>query len=254
MDAAIRQYLREVGRIRARGDATEHSYRPALKTLVEGLAPGATATNEPQRVRCGAPDLVVTRGPRQIGHIECKDVGIALDDVEQTDQLQRYFKGLHNLVLTDYLEFRYYVAGEQQMHVRLARTDAAGKVRSLRGAAEQLTSLFRAFDAAEPAPIVTPRALAQRLADVAKIIRRAIELAFGAEGEAGTLHGQYEAFRKTILPALTPEQFADMYAQTVCYGLFSARVNVPDHEADAFTREHAARIPPRNRRATAPGR
>jgi len=245
MDAPIRKYLREVGRIHARGDATEHSYRHALKALVEALAGGAVVTNEPQRVRCGAPDFVVTRGPRQIGHIECKDVGTALDDVERTDQLQRYFKGLHNLVLTDYLEFRYYVGGEQQMHVRLGRLDAAGKVRSLRGAAEQLTSLFLAFDAAEPAPIASPRALAQRLADVAKIIRHAIERAFATEGEAGTLHGQFEAFQKTILPALTPEQFADMYAQTVCYGLFSARVNVPDHEAAKFTREHAAYDLPR---------
>ena len=78
------------------------------------------------------------------------------------------------------------------------------------------------------------------MANVAKVIRDAIEKAFALEGEAGTLHGEFESFRATILGDITPAQFADMYAQTVCYGMFSARVNVPDQKAGTFTREHAA--------------
>ncbi len=39
----------------AKGDATEHTHRPALKTLLESLAPGGVATNEPKRIKPRAP-------------------------------------------------------------------------------------------------------------------------------------------------------------------------------------------------------
>jgi len=240
MPDAIKQYLREVRKTHAAGNATEHSYRHALKALVESFGKGIVATNEPKRVKCGAPDFIVTRGDLPIGFIECKDVGVSLDEAEQSDQLKRYFDSLENLILTDYLEFRYYVQGRQEMHVVLARVDAKGKMKLMHGADEQVGNLFSAFFAAESAQINTPRELAARMAKIAQNIRDAIERAFALEGEAGTLHGEYESFRQTLLHNLTVEQFADMYAQTVCYGLFSARTNVPDQHADNFTREHAA--------------
>ena len=238
--AAICQYLREVEETHAGGIATEHSYRPAFKTLVESFGQDVRATNEPKRVACGAPDFIVARPDVPVGFIECKDVGAALDDVEKTDQMERYFPSLENLILTDYLEFRYYIRGERTMHVHLARIDAKGKAKPMQGGDEQLAMLFDAFLAAKSPTIATPKDLAGRMANVAKVIRDAIEKAFSLEGEAGTLHGEYESFRATILSKITPAQFADMYAQTVCYGMFSARVNVSEAKADTFTREHAA--------------
>jgi hypothetical protein len=59
-------------------NATEHAHRPALKTLIEGLAEGATATNEPTHRQCSAPDFVVAQGVTTIGYIEAKDVGKTL--------------------------------------------------------------------------------------------------------------------------------------------------------------------------------
>ncbi|MCK4277055.1 MAG: N-6 DNA methylase [Phycisphaerae bacterium] len=235
-----KQYLREIGETYAAGNATEHSYRPALKTLVESFAKGVTAMNEPKREKCGAPDLIVTRKNAPIGYIECKDIGVSLDHAEKSDQLERYFPSLENLILTDYLEFRYYVSGQPQMHVLLARVDPKGKVRLVQGADAALAQLFDVFLAAGPKTINTPKELAGRMAKVAQVIRDAIEKAFALEAQAGTLHGELESFRQTILRDITPSQFADMYAQTVCYGMFSARVNVPDQKAATFTREHAA--------------
>jgi len=236
----IQRYLREVERDHAGGKATEHTYRPAFKALVESFGKNTRATNEPKRVACGAPDFIVERAGSQIGFIECKDVGTRLDEMEKSEQLKRYFAGLETLILTDYLEFRYYLRGEQKMHVRLGRIDAKGKVSLMQGADEQLATLFDCFVVAKPPPISTPKELAARMAKVADIIRDAIEKAFALESEAGTLHGEYESFRATILGDMTAAQFADMYAQTVCYGMFSARVNLPDDKTGAFTREHAA--------------
>jgi len=247
MPAPIELYLRDVARSYAEGNATEHTYRPALKALVESFAKHVTATNEPKRVACGAPDFIVTRNDAPVGFIECKDIGTSLDDIQKTDQLRRYFEGLHNLILTDYLEFRYYIGGQQHMRVPLACVDNKGKVRPLQGADVHLAELFTAFLEAQTKTVLTSKDLAGRMANVAKIIRDAVEKAFTFEEQVGTLHGELESFRATILKDITPAQFADMYAQTVCYGLFSARVNVPDNMAAGFTREHAAYdLPPTN--------
>ncbi len=93
----LSQYRADIAKALARGDDTEHTHRPALKALVEALASGVTATNEPKHVECGAPDYVVSRntahGPLTIGHIEAKDVGAPLASIEKSEQLKRYRKG-----------------------------------------------------------------------------------------------------------------------------------------------------------------
>lgn len=83
-------YLKAIEKAVAAGNATEHTHRPALKSFIEGLADGITATNEPKRVRCGAPDFVVTRGETPLGYIEAKDVGRPLDREEKSEQMKRY--------------------------------------------------------------------------------------------------------------------------------------------------------------------
>ncbi len=72
---------------------------------------------------------------------------------------------------------------------------------------------------------------------LAQLIRSAIHLAFVSEEGGGSLHAQMEGFRQVLLPDLAYEQFADMYAQTICYGLFAARCNAKPNVT--FTREHA---------------
>jgi len=56
----IDTYRREIERELQAGNATEHTHRPALKALIESLAPEVTATNEPRRVECGAPGFVIS--------------------------------------------------------------------------------------------------------------------------------------------------------------------------------------------------
>jgi hypothetical protein len=122
----IETYRRQIERELQAGNATEHTHRPALKALIESLAPGVTATNEPKhRTDCGGPDILVSRttkhGPMRLGYVEAKDVDNDLSEAENSDQLKRYFRYLPNLILTDYLEFRWYVDAENRQTVRLAR-------------------------------------------------------------------------------------------------------------------------------------
>jgi len=126
MTHPISTYLDSLKKKLATGVATEHTYRGTLATLFESLSDPVRAINEPSRVACGSPDLVILQGDFKVGHVETKDIGASLDMAENSDQLKRYRLALENLILTDYLEFRWYVDGELSRSVRLAKTDARG--------------------------------------------------------------------------------------------------------------------------------
>ena len=124
-------FMKAVGQALAQGQATEHTYRPALKALLEAHAQGVTATNEPKRVACGAPDFVIETGKVHnrliVGYAETKDLGAGLNEIERSEQLQRYRAALPNLLLTNYLEFRWYVDGEKRLSAsRWARGTPSG--------------------------------------------------------------------------------------------------------------------------------
>ncbi|MDO8438416.1 MAG: type ISP restriction/modification enzyme [Nitrosomonadaceae bacterium] len=232
----FKKYLAGIGAALKQGNATEHTYRPALKTLLESLAPNLLATNEPKRIQCGAPDYIVTRGVVPLGYVEAKDVGLNLDDVENSEQLKRYRASLRNLILTDYLEFRLYRNGELTLTARLAKWQKNGVLKAEPDGAEQLHKLLIWFIEGEVSSVASPKELAQRMAMLARMIHDVIKLALAQSDEHDELAGQYAAFKQVLINDLLPEQFADMYAQTICYGLFAARCN---HIGSGFTRQNA---------------
>ncbi|MDY0267759.1 type ISP restriction/modification enzyme [Trichloromonas sp.] len=237
----LRVYLDSVAQALGAGNATEHTHRPALKILLESHQFGTTATNEPKRIACGAPDFVIVHGAVPLGYVEAKDVGVSLNDVEKSAQLKRYRASLGNLILTDYLEFRWYVDGERRMVARVADlTEKFGRptLKPTRSGAADLQALLVAFFSRQATVIAASKELALRMAAMARLIRDTIAAAFAAEGDVGgSLHGQLEGFRRVLIHDLTPEHFADMYAQTICYGLFAARCN--HRSAEPFSRMNA---------------
>lgn len=240
-------YLKSIQSDLRRGNATEHTYRSALETLIESAGKGINASNDPKHIECGAPDFIVERRKVPLGYVETKDIGVDLDKIEKSDQMKRYLKALHNLILTDYVEFRWYVNGERRPPIHLATR--AGKDRLVLNplGAQKLTELFEGFFATETPTVNTPKELAERLASVTHFIAEQIEAAL-ASGEASIrqpLEEQYTVFRDTLLPALKTGEFADLYAQTVTYGLFAAKISAPQGEPfsleDAY--KYLRRIP-----------
>src|SRR6266700_5547240 len=234
----VRHYLKGIEKTLQSRNATEHSYRSNLKGLLETLFPDVTATNEPKRIKCGAPDYIITNKQTPLGYIETKDIGIPLDQVERTAQMKRYLGSLANLILSDYVEFRWYVSGQLRMTTRLAKVGANNKLIPETNGADQLADLLQGFMLTHVPTVSNPKELATRMAALAQLTRNAIRLAFESEEGGGSLHAQMEGFRQVLLPDLTYEQFSDMYAQTICYGLFAARCNAK--LGASFTREHAA--------------
>ncbi|MEI6449414.1 MAG: type ISP restriction/modification enzyme [Actinomycetes bacterium] len=236
---AFRDYLTEVGRDLAAGYATEHTHRPALKALVIALDPDVRPVNEPKRIECGAPDFIVTRNALPVGYIEAKDVGRSLDEIERDEQLKRYRESLSNLILTDYLEFRWYRDGEKQQTARIAYVGDSGKLQPDREGQKQAAAIFGSFLAQQPPIVGKPEDLAKRMAALTRIVRDIVAKALEHDRSGGSpLSEQLEGFRRVLIHDLGEEQFADMYAQTIAYGLFAARVNAPADEH--FSRQHAA--------------
>ena len=234
----LRAYCNQVAQIRATQQATEHSYRPALASLIEAVGGNQVrAINEPSHIASGAPDFIVERNGVPTGHVECKDVSVNLDDVESDEQLRRYRDGLPNLILTNYLEFRWYTEGQPREAARLGRLNGQNRIEFDRVGAEQVGALFNGFFAADLPTINNPRELAKRIAAKARLLRDGVERIFAQETRSGPLHDLLMAYQHVLIQNLNPADFADLQAQTAAYGLFAARCQ---HEPSRpFTRKEA---------------
>ncbi|WP_072619346.1 type ISP restriction/modification enzyme [Spirulina major] len=230
-------YLKELIAAVKKGNATEHTHRPTLQRLLESLESGLTVTNEPKRIQCGAPDFVIIRKLQEIGYLEAKDVGIALKKVEKSDQMKRYLAALGNLILTDYVEFRWYVGGVFRSAASLGSFDKKGQFKVDPEGQQQVELLLKGFLEAQVSQARTPKELAQKMASLAQLIRDAIAIKL-KDATEGVLFDQYESFQKVLISGLTRADFADMYAQTICYGLFAARCNTKTPQD--FSRKTAA--------------
>lgn len=244
---AIAEYRAAIQRQIASGISTEHSHRAALQTLLERLT-SLGVTNEPKRSACGAPDFIIWRseqyGPLTVGHIEAKDVGESLADVERSEQLMRYRAALPNLVLTDYLEFRWYVDGELRGVTALADLDHRGKLVETEDGEAAFLRELEAFVARRPIEIHHPHELAERMARLTHLIRDVIVESFERGGETKLVKDLRRAFSDVLIPDLSVNDFADMYAQTIAYGLFAARAN--QEGGGPFRRHDAAYEIPRS--------
>lgn len=75
--------------------------------------------------------------------------------------------------------------------------------------------------------IKTSKELAVRLADLAKNIRERVKEVMGVESHHGELKKLHKAFQETLMVDFKVDRFADMYAQTIAYGLLTARLSRP---------------------------
>ena len=83
--------------------------------------------------------------------------------------------------------------------------------------------------------VTTSRDLSMRLAGLARAIRDRIQTALAIETQNGRITKLMKAFQEALVHDLDADAFADMYAQTIAYGLLSARIADPRKKtADDF--------------------
>ena len=221
----LKNYLESIEKEHQTGVAREHAYRPALKTLLEASLAHVTAVNDPVQIPAGAPDFILKEDPANLdlGYLEAKDLAVNLDAVEKSEQLMRYRAALENLILTNSLEFRLYRHSERVQTVAIAHLEH-GKIIRQPENFPKLAALLREFGAYQAHPIQSPEALAEIMAQKALLMNN-VFLQVLIQKEPSTLKDQHEAFKEVLLHNMPEKQFADVYAQTIAYGMFIARLH-----------------------------
>ena len=242
----IQQYLTKINTLYITGNAREHSYRGDLQNLIMAILPDVLVTNEPARVDCGAPDYVLTRKDVPIGYIEAKDIGIDLASKTLKEQFDRYKSGLTNLIFTDYLDFHFYKDGDFVTKIAIAEIEN-GMIKPLPNNFDQFTHLIENFALTISQTIKSPTKLAQMMAGKAKLMADVIEKSLNYDDEQGnrsSIKSQMLSFQQMLIHDINNKSFADIYAQTIAYGMFAARYHDPT--LPTFSRQEAATLIPKS--------
>lgn len=242
----LQDYVKQLKTRYQTGISREHSYRGDLQTLLSTILPDVLVTNEPARIACGAPDYILTRKDIPVGYIEAKDIGVDLQSKTLKEQFDRYRASLNNLIFTDYLDFHFYKDGNFITKIAIAQIQG-GKIAPLPENFDTFTQLIKNFGATISQSIKSPTKLAEMMASRAKLMADVIEKSLNADDEHGTqspLKGQMLTFQNVLIHDITNRAFADIYAQTIAYGMFAARYHDPT--LPTFSRQEAATLIPKS--------
>lgn len=246
----LEQYIDNLDKRHRLGNATEHTFRGDLQQLLESLVPTIRATNEPKRQSCGAPDYILTKKEIPVGFIEAKDIGDKdLDGTKKTgnkEQFDRYKASLNNLIFTDYINFHLYREGEFITKIAIAEITDKG-IKPLPENFGNFENIIKDFCVHVGQTIKSPKKLAEMMAGKARLLSDIIGKALTSDEinhEDSTLKDQMLAFKQILIHDITPQGFADVYAQTIAYGMFAARLHDPTLKT--FSRQEAAELIPKS--------
>lgn len=224
--------------------ALEHSYRPALKSLFESIDEKIRAQNDPSRSEYGAPDFVIfDKNNLSLirGYAETKDINVDLDKTIKTEQIKRYL-GYSNLLVTNYLEFRFFRNGNLNQIIAIGKFENS-RIIPFEENYPLLEREIKAFLEGSPETITSAVRLAEIMGGKAARIRdNVIKYLKEQNDKNQELQRIYNVMQELLVHDLTVEKFADMYAQTLVYGLFVARYF--DETPEDFTRQEARDLIP----------
>lgn len=241
----VAEFIAKVQAVFKTGIAREHAYRPALHDLLKALGDGLTPVNDAAKSEVGAPDFIILKGDIPVGHLEAKDINLdvrALKDANKKQQ-DRYRAGLANLIYTNCLDWDFYRNGQLVASVTIG--DFLMGIQPRPADFPALENLLRDFVAQRPQSITSPRDLAERMAGKAVLIKDVLYQTLRLDTDLRTdLAGQFKAFKEHLIHEITPEDFADIYAETIAYGMFAARLH--DTSLDTFNRFEALELLPKS--------
>jgi predicted helicase len=217
----VSEYITEIKKIHQSGDAREHAYRPAFQGLIESLLPDIQVINEPAYTGGNAPDFLFKKGDVPISYAECKDVTVNVDDPEVQKQANRYVEAFGRILLTNYLEFCIIDESGEVVRISIARIEG-GIITPHDNEFSRFENLVKDYVTPSVRTIRSAKKLAEIMASKARLLRDNSRAAL-AENKHSEIYSQYLAFKEILIHDLSEQEFADMYAQTLVYGLFVAR-------------------------------
>ncbi|MDO8659820.1 MAG: type ISP restriction/modification enzyme [Candidatus Parcubacteria bacterium] len=242
MSQIVNNFIQKVSEQNKTGHAREHAYRPALQELFKEIT-GLKIVNEPKWSEYGAPDFVFINKNIVTAYAEAKDLPVSLQDVEKGEQMARYY-GYSNLILTNCLEFRFYKNGQQCVPAVVIAKLKNENIEVDESNYQLLEDTIKDFIKDSKEPIKSGVHLAKVMAGKARRIRDNIKVYLKNKDnkENNALLAVYNVIKKLLLADLDYDKFADLYAQTVVYGLFAARYH--DETPENFTRQEARDLVP----------
>jgi predicted helicase len=231
----LKLYFKKIFEVNKTGDAREESYYSTLEDLLNTCGDTLEKkkfhiTTLPKKTEAGNPDYRIWDGRQHIvGYIEAKAPTVEhLDQIETSEQLKRYLHIFPNLILTNFFEFRLYRNGDLIDKVSIGRPFIMRKLKTIpvvEKESEFFKMLEKFFSFSLP-KVYDAKTLAKELAKRTRFLKDEVVIRELEEEEGtkkGHIFGFYEAFRKYLISGLTKDDFADLYSQTITYGLFAAR-------------------------------
>lgn len=246
----LSDYINRVNQLYQTGISTEHSFRGILDELLRSIDTSILVTNEPKKIECGAPDYLISRKQIPIGYIEAKDLFDAdLDGLKKAgnkEQFDRYKDSLDNIVFTDYLSFHFYRGHDKITSITIAEKQGK-KIVPIQSQFDPFIRQMQDFMSYIGITIKNPKKLSQMMAGKARLLCDIINNALDEDAKAGVhsdLMEQFNSFKKILIHDITNKSFSDVYAQTIVYGMFAARLHDPT--LPTFSRQEAAELIPKS--------
>ncbi|MCG2788839.1 MAG: hypothetical protein L6405_02680 [Actinomycetia bacterium] len=249
MQNILEKYIYSITSKFAYKETSELGYRTDFEILLKSIFESIKVTrfdHDAKAKQGNKPDFVVLNHDIPILYIETKDIGVSLDKVEKSEQMSRYY-GYANLVLKDYVEFRFYRNGlRYEDPIKIANYDL--KTRTITAIPENYEHVAKTlidFTQSHKEPIKSGKHLSKIMGGKAQRIRDNVRQFLATKSDKNTeLARVYETIKKLLVHDLTEDAFADMYAQTLVYGLFAARYH--DETSANFTRQEARDLIPKS--------
>src|SRR3989339_536158 len=241
----LNSYISSISTKFSHEETSEMGYRTDFEQLLGGIFEEIKfrrIDHDAKAEKGNKPDFVVYKGDVPILYIEAKDIGISLDKVEKSEQMARYF-GYTNLVLTDYLEFRFYRNGISYGDpISIGSYDKGNRsVKPNSQNFENLGQTLLDFAQSHKEPIRSGSHLANIMGGKAQRIRDNVQyLLEKSSVKDPDLVKLFGAIKNMLVHDLTVHSFSDMYAQTMVYGLFVARYY--DESPGSFSRIEAREL------------
>ena len=245
--SAISAFMKKIEQKHSAGNATELSYRSDLELLLTVLGKEIVhALNESKGIKkIGKPDITMLQGDIPIGYLEAKDIGVSIRKFTGANKIQfdRYTENLDNLIYTNCLDWDFYRNGKKVGSLSVGKLDSTGKIIPTIRNFGKLGDYLLVFLAQRPQSIKTPEELTEHMSRRTRMIFHTLKESLTGKNSIDSLQGEYNTVVDELIKGLNKNSFADMYAQTITYGLLAARLN---STPETFTRQALQNLLPRS--------
>ena len=244
----MEDYLQEIQKYFRDENSSEHSYRTSFENYLKEIFPkekGYFTQQDQRAINGNKPDFIIFKNKVPLLYIEVKKVGEDLDKIEKSDQADRYF-GYSNLIISDYVNFRFFRNGQKyNEEISLGDIDKNGRyIKIKKENSDYLIKTILDFVSSNKEPIKSGVHLAKIMGGIAQRVRsNVLEMLLSKSERYVELFKIRDVVKENLISSLDDNSFSDMYAQTLVYGLFSARYN--DITLNNFSRIEARELIPK---------